>query len=137
MSKSNAGENDVQAYLFGGVRPSWDGATELWLSLHTSDPGEAGNQGSSEAAYTGYARRSVARPGGFTVAGATATLAAQVVFGERTDAGPAQVCTHIGIGTSGSGPGRLLHSYALTSPISVEMHDSPYLPAGGLTVTED
>ena len=30
--------------------------TVLWVSLHTADPGNAGNQTTSEAAYTGYAR---------------------------------------------------------------------------------
>jgi hypothetical protein len=35
--------------------------TSLYLSLHTADPGEAGDQTTSEAAYTSYARVAVAR----------------------------------------------------------------------------
>ncbi len=30
--------------------------TNLYVSLHTGDPGEAGDQTTSEAAYTSYAR---------------------------------------------------------------------------------
>ena len=35
--------------------------TLLYISLHTADPGAAGAQNTSEAAYTGYARVAVAR----------------------------------------------------------------------------
>ena len=42
--------------------------TTLWVALHTADPGNAGNQGTSEVAYTGYGRsatmRSAAGTGG-------------------------------------------------------------------------
>lgn len=137
MSKSNACENDFQAYLFSGTRPSWDGAAQLFLSLHTADPGEGGDQSTSEASYTGYARIAVDRPGGFTVTGSVASLAAQVVFGERTDAGATQTITHVGIGVAASGGTKLLHSYALNSAINVDQNDSPYIPAGSFTVTED
>ncbi len=137
MSKSNAAENDFQAYLFDGTRPSWDGAAQLFITLHTADPGEAGDQSTSEATYTGYARLAVNRPGGFTVTGNVASLAAQLVFGERTDAGATQTITHVGIGVAASGATKLLHSYALNSPINVDQNDSPYIPAAAFTVTED
>lgn len=46
--------------------------TTLWVSLHTADPGNAGNQGTSEVAYTGYARIATQRTasggvGGWTI----------------------------------------------------------------------
>ncbi len=137
MSKSNACENDFQEYLFGGTRPTWDGASQLFISLHTADPGEGGTQATNEATYTGYARMAVSRPGGFTIAGAVASLAAQLVFGERTDAGATETIVYVGIGVAGSGATKLLHSYALNSAIEVDQNDSPYIPAAGFTITED
>ena len=45
-------------------------AGSFYVSLHTSDPGEAGDQSTNEIAYTGYARVAVARTSGvFIVTG--------------------------------------------------------------------
>jgi hypothetical protein len=137
MSKSADLENDFQRYLWDGVRPSWDGAAQLFLSMHKGDPGEAGNQATNEADYTGYARKAIDRPGGMAVTASTAALVAQQVFGERTDAGATQQLTYLGVGTSPTGAGKLLHSYPLNSTINVDQNDSPYIPAGGLTIAED
>ena len=35
--------------------------TQLYVSLHTADPGEGGDHGSAETSYGGYARVAVAR----------------------------------------------------------------------------
>ena len=72
MSKSNATETDVLAYIFTGVAPSWDAATELDIHLHTADPGEAGISTTSEATYTSYAAVTVDRAAtDWTVSGDT------------------------------------------------------------------
>lgn len=43
--------------------------TNLWIALHTADPGDGGTQGTNEGGYTAYARVSVARTTvGWTVA---------------------------------------------------------------------
>src|SRR6185437_9735789 len=48
--------------------------TNLFVALHTADPTDAGNQSSSEATYTSYARQSVARTSaGWTVSGTAPT----------------------------------------------------------------
>lgn len=74
MSKSNYLENAVVAKLFNNTALPFDALTLLYISLHTADPGEAGSQLTSEAAFTGYARVSVARTSlGFTVAGDSAS----------------------------------------------------------------
>lgn len=62
MSKGNTFENDLLQLIFNavaianlaqnGVSP----ITNIEVSLHTADPGEAGDQTTSETAYTGYAR---------------------------------------------------------------------------------
>ena len=91
MSKSNAFENALLLLAFNntnianvgdatGLRGSTT-AGSLYLSLHTADPGEAGSQTTSEAAYTSYARVAVARSGaGFTVTGNSVSPAATVSF---------------------------------------------------------
>jgi len=73
MSKSNACENGLLLLMFnntdfanigdaGGLQNSAT-AGSLYISLHTSDPGEAGSQTTNEANYTSYARVAVARSG--------------------------------------------------------------------------
>ena len=84
MSKSNTFENDILQLIFnnvdiadigdaGGLQNSAT-AGSLYVALHTSDPGEAGNAATNESAYTSYARVAVARSGaGWTVSGNSAT----------------------------------------------------------------
>ena len=73
MSKSNSWENALLLLMFNnsnvanvgdatGLRGSTV-AGSLYISLHTADPGEAGDQTTNEIAYTGYARVAVARSG--------------------------------------------------------------------------
>lgn len=79
----------------------------LFIALHTADPGEAGDQTTSEATYTGYARVSVARTsGGFTVATNTITNTAAVTFGACT--GGSNSITHFSIGVATSGASKIL-----------------------------
>ena len=111
----------------------------LYVSLHTSDPGEAGNQTTNEAGYTGYARIPVARSGaGFTVSGSAPTQvapAANVDFGLCT-AVPGGAITYFGIGTDTSGTGKLLYSGTVTPNITMAIGVIPRLTTAS-TVTED
>lgn len=61
MSKGNTTETDVLAKIFNNTAIPWDAITNIFVSLHTADPGETGTQTTSEATYGGYARVSVAR----------------------------------------------------------------------------
>jgi len=86
-------------------------ATSLYLSLHTGDP-SAGNQTTSEAAYTGYARVAVLRSGsGWTVTSNVASPFAAITFPEGTAGG--ETCTYAAVGTASSGTGKILMSGAL------------------------
>src|ERR1035438_9604263 len=49
--------------VIAGDRAATSTTTTLWVALHTADPGNAGNQTTSEAAYTGYARIATQRSG--------------------------------------------------------------------------
>lgn len=145
MSKSNSWENGVLELLFKntnfanvgdatGLRGS-SSAGSLYVSLHTADPGEAGDQTTNETAYTSYARVAVARSGsGFTVTGNSVSPAANVSFPACT--GGTATITHFGIGTASSGAGVLLYKGTVTPNISVSSGVTPIL-ASSSTVTED
>jgi hypothetical protein len=146
MSLTNAAETAFLNLLFNntdwanvgdaaGLQNSL-AAGVFYVSLHTADPGEAGNQTTSEANYTGYARISVARTaGGWTISGNTASNAAAVVFGACT-AGSSTI-THFGIGSDVSGTGNLFMSGALTASLAVSNGITPQFAIGALTVTAD
>jgi hypothetical protein len=134
MSKSNTTETDILAKIFNNTSLSWDAATNLYVALHTADPGEAGSY-ATEATYTGYARVAVARSaGGFSVAGDTVSNAALVQFPQCT--GGSNVITHVSVGTAASG-GQMLYSGALNSPLTVSNLIQPQFAASALQVTED
>lgn len=87
--------------------------TNLYVSLHTANP-ISGNQTTSEAAYTGYARQPLARSsGGFTVTGEVITLAAGTLSFPIGTAG-GETCTYAAIGSLVSGTGKLLAVGALS-----------------------
>lgn len=136
MSKGNTTENDVLELIFKSTALSWDANTDLYVALHTGDPGEAGSQTTSEATYTSYARVTVSRSGtGWTVTGNTAENAALIQFPQCT--GGTNTITHVSIGTATSGAGQVLYSGALNSSLSVANLIQPQFSAGALTITED
>ena len=143
MSKGNTFENDWLKLIFNAtaIANIADNAasaplTNLYVSLHTADPGEAGNQTTSETAYTGYARVAVARTsGGFTVSGNSVSPAANIDFGECT-ASPGAAITHFAIGTDVSGAGKILYSGTVTPNITMAVGVIPRLKTTS-TITED
>lgn len=111
-------------------------AGSLYVSLHTSDPGEAGSQTTNETSYTNYARVAVARSGsGWTVSGNSVSNAAAVSFAACGASGA--TLTHFGIGTASSGTGILLFSGALTSSLAVSSGITPSFAIGQLSVSAD
>lgn len=147
MSASNAFETALLLLIFNNTNAANIGdATGLrgsttagvfYISLHTADPGEAGAQNTSETAYTGYARISVARSGaGFTVSGNSVSNAAIVAFGNCT-ASPGAALTHFGIGTDVSGAGNLIMSGALGASYQPAVGNAPSFAIGALTATAD
>lgn len=109
MSKSNNLETDILALLFNATPipeladdDQSSPSTNLTVALHTGDPGEAGDQTTSEIAYTGYGRVNVARTGGgWSVSGDTVNPVAAITFGEMT-AGAGGTVTHFSVGTGTS-----------------------------------
>lgn len=108
----------------------------LYVSLHTADPGEAGDQTTSETSYTGYVRVAVARSGsGWSRSGSTISNVAAITFGLCTAGTP--TITHVGIGTDSSGTGKLLYSTALSASLAVSNGITPSFAIGALTCAED
>lgn len=149
MSKSDAAESDLLKLLFNNT--TWagvgdttgivgsGGAGSLYVSLHTADPGDPGNQTTSEATYTNYARVAVARSGaGWTVSGTSPTQAANAALVSFPQSGgTANTLTFFGIGKSSSGAGELLYSGPLSASLIVNNLETPEFPIGTLIVTED
>ena len=143
MSKSNAFETDLLSLVFNGtaIANLADNAassplTNLYLALHTADPGEAGNQSTSEIGYTGYSRVAVARTaGGWTITGNSVSPVAAIEFGEMTG-GTGGTVTHASIGTASSGAGKILYSGSLTPTIAVATGVIPRIKNTS-TITED
>lgn len=145
MSMSNTSETGLLNLLFkntawadigdaAGLQPSAT-AGSFYVALHSTDPAEAGDQATSEIAYTGYARVAVARGAGFTVSGNTVSNAATVQFGECT-AGSATV-THFTVGVAASGAGAVLYRGALNDTRSISGGITPIFNAAALSGTVD
>jgi len=149
MSASNAFESAVLDLILanvditgigdaGGLRGSAS-AGSLFVTQHTADPGEAGSPITNEVAYTGYARKAVARAAGsWTGTGGgtgSRTNAAAVTFDPCT--GGTATVTHFGIVSSASGAGTLLFKGQLTAPLAVSAGISVNFAIGTLTVTAD
>lgn len=110
--------------------------TDLYLSLHTADPGVGGSQLTNEATYGAYARLAIARSGvgwDAAVGGATAN-AALAQFLECTSG--ANTITHVAVGTASSGAGKVLYAGALSASRSISTGIQPQFAAGALTCTE-
>jgi hypothetical protein len=145
MSKTNTWETGLLNLLFanaaftlvgdaGGLLPS-STAGSLYLSLHTADPGEAGDQTTNEIGYTSYARVAIARNGSaVTVSGNQATLAANTDFPAGT--GGSGTATHFGIGTASSGAGKLLYKGTITPNIVCGSGVTPRLNSGVIVSEE-
>lgn len=141
MSASNSLENSVIDLIFNAT--NWTNVadntatsplTNLYVSLHTSDPGEAGTAETNETVYTDYARVAVARTsGGWTVSGNSATNVGAITFPTCGTTGA--TITHFGIVSTSAGAGVLYFSG--TCSLSVSTGVTPQFAAGALTVTAD
>lgn len=141
-SKGDTFENDWLKLIFNAtaIANIADNAassplTSLFVSGHTADPGEAGTQTTSECAYTGYARATVARTsGGWTVTANSVSPVANIDFPACT--GGSETITHGMVGTVLSGAGKQLYRGAVTPNIAVSSGVTPRYTTAS-TITED
>jgi hypothetical protein len=108
--------------------------TNLYAALHTADPGATGNQSTSEATYTGYARVAVSRStAGWTVTSNSVSPAGTISF--PACSGGSNTITNFSIGSASSGTGSIFYSGTVSPNISVASGVTPQLTTAS-TVTE-
>lgn len=142
MSKGNTFENDWLKLVFNAtaIANLADNAassplTNLHVSLHTADPGEAGDQTTNEIAYTSYARVAVARTtDGWTVTNNSVSPVANISFPAGT--GGSGTATHWAVGTASSGTGKVLYKGTISPSIVCGNGVTPVVTTAS-TITED
>lgn len=143
MPKSTSASNSILALIFNATawadiaeNDSSSPATNLYLSLHTADPGVGGSQETNETSYTNYVRIAVARTtGGWDAPSGGATANAALAQFAQCGASGATL-THVAIGTASSGAGLVLYAGALTSSLAVANGIQPQFAAGALDIVE-
>lgn len=143
MSKGNALEGDILKLIFQAVaiadiaeNDATSPLTDIRVGLSTADVGEAGDQTTSEATYTGYNRKLVVRTSsGWTVTGNLVENTAAVTFDQCT-AG-SNTITHFHVGTATTGTGKVLYKGALGASLAVSAGMTPEFAAGAIDITED
>lgn len=143
MPKSTSAANAILALIFNAT--GWDGIadndattphTNLYVSLHTADPGVGGSQTTNETAYTNYARIAIVRTtAGWSVPASGATANAGLAQFAQCGVTGATI-THVAIGTAASGAGLVLYAGPLSSSLAVANGIQPQFAAGALDVTE-
>ena len=145
MSMSNASETALLNLLFknqawanigdaSGLQPS-TAAGNIYVRLHSADPGETGTGDTNEISYTGYSPVAVTRGAGFNVSGAVVSNANTVQFGECT-AGTATV-THFSVCVGNGAGAAIVYRGALGATRNISAGITPLFNAGALSGTID
>lgn len=142
MSKSNSLENGLLLLLFNAttlanvaINATSSPITSVHASLHTADPGEAGDQTTSETTYTSYGRVAVVRTSsGWTITANSVSPVTSIDFPAGT--GGSGTITHFGVGTVISGAGVLWYSGTVTPNLPVGNGITPKLTTA-TAITED
>jgi len=143
MSKHDTFENDLLKLIFQAVavanladNAAGSPAANLYVALHTADPGEANDQTQSEIAYNTYARVSVSRnAAGFTVSANNCVNAGNITF--PTCNSGSGTASHFSVGMNAAAGSKILYSGALTANLAISAGITPAFNAGNLTISED
>jgi hypothetical protein len=145
MAKSTTYANSFLALIFNAtlfanvaINATSSPITNIFASLHTSDPGTAGDQTTNEittGAYASYARVAVARTsGGWTVTTNSVSPVAAITFPAGTG-GSGATATHFALGSLTSGAGVRFYSGTVTPNIACGNGVTPSLSTAS-TITE-
>lgn len=114
-------------------------AGNLYLALHTSSPGSAGNQTTNEAAYTGYARIPISRATGswtFSASNPAQGVNTNATAFALCSGGSAETETDFSLGTALSGAGKILFYGPLGASVPVTPGvTTPTVAAGAVVCT--
>jgi hypothetical protein len=111
-------------------------AGNLYVALHTADPGAGGKQNTSECAFGLYARQPVARAsgaGGWTCTAGAVANASAITFAEAN--GGTEHVTHFSVGYEISGATKMIASAELTTHRDVAAGVTLSFAAGELDIT--
>jgi hypothetical protein len=125
MGKSTTFSNDLLKLIYNAtaIANLADNAASapianIYVALHSADPGAGGVQNTSELSYTNYARQAVARTsGGWTVTSNSVSPVANIVFPASGSTTP--TATHFSTGVAASGATKIHHSGTVTPNIVV------------------
>lgn len=120
---SDTFENDLCKLIFnavaiGNIADNAAAAplTNLWVGLHTADPGDTGTQGTNAASYAAYTRISVARStAGWAVTGNSVSPVGNIDFPQNTSTSTATF-THASIGVTSASTASKILAYGTISP---------------------
>src|SRR5882672_8815688 len=126
MAKGLTFSNDLLKLIFNATaianiadNASSSPFTNIYVALHTGNPA-AGDQTTSEAAYTSYARVAVARTsGGWTASSAQSTSPVATISFPASTGSPNETETYFSVGVAASGASKLLYSGTVTPNITV------------------
>jgi hypothetical protein len=111
--------------------------TEVYISLHTGDPGANGANEVTTGAWPSYARQDAAQGGaiatGFSEATAKATTNLEQLLYAANDGASEVVVTHFGIWDAATG-GNFIHGDPLDAPKTYFPSDEGVIHAGALDV---
>ena len=141
MAKTTAFANNFLKLIFNATawvnvadNASASPLTNLYVSLHTADPGVTGDQTTNETTYTGYARQAVARTtGGWSVSNNVVSPVSNIVFPVSTSGTP--TCGYFAIGSASFGAGNRFYNGTVTPNIVVSTSVVQTLTTGS-TITE-
>lgn len=133
MGFSSTFQNDLAKLIFqaAAIANVADNAaasplTNLYMALHTANPGTTPAQTTSEAAYTGYARVAAPRTSAeWSVTGNVVSNTTEISFPIAT--GGSETETFASVGQAASGTGKIIISGALSPTIVVASGVTPVL----------
>jgi hypothetical protein len=135
MSFSNSAETSVLNQIFVGTALPWNANANLWIALHTADPGEAGTAITSEATYGAYARVQLTRASDFTVSGNQVSNTNLEQFVACSSG--SNIITYASIVDTASGAGTIIVRALLNSAITVSTGVQPQFSPNALVFTLD
>lgn len=134
MGKSTTTSNNLLKLVFNAT--AWaniaDNAasspnTNLYVALHTADPGAAGTQSTNEVTYSSYARVAVARTTGGWTASTSASTSPVAAITFPAGSGGSGTAAYASVGMLASGAGIILYSGPITPNIVTGAGITPQL----------
>lgn len=134
--------NNTPISLIGDAPGIQGSATvgNLYISLHTADPTDAGTQLTNEANYTSYARVATPRTtAAWTVStdvSGVTKVSPTVTISFPTATGGTSTPTHFGVGTAPSGAGKLMYVGTLSPVVTITNGITPQLTTATAIVVD-